>query len=41
MFFGIEEAKQTVLNFSKGMVKVLWFYIVSKWLNTILKCKIV
>ena len=26
MFFIIEEAKLTVLDFSKGTVKVLWFY---------------
>ena len=26
MFFIIEEAKETVLDFSKGTVKVLWFY---------------
>ena len=25
MFFIIEEAKKTVLDFSKGAVKVLWF----------------
>ena len=28
MFFIIEEAKETVLDFSKGTVKVLWFYFV-------------
>ena len=28
MYFIIEEAKETVLNFSKGTVKVLWFYFV-------------
>ena len=28
MFLITEETKQTVLNFSKGMVKVLWFYFV-------------
>ena len=28
MFFIIEEAKETVLDFSKGTVKVLWFYII-------------
>ena len=37
MFFNIEEAKETILNFSKGTVKVLWFYFVLKsyikWLN--------
>ena len=27
-FFMIEKAKETVLNFSKGAVKVLWFYFV-------------
>ena len=26
MFFIIEEAKEIVLDFSKGTVKVLWFY---------------
>ena len=26
MFFIIKEAKETVLDFSKGKVKVLWFY---------------
>ena len=26
MFFIIEEAKQTVLDFSQGTVKVLWIY---------------
>ena len=26
MFFIIEEAKETVLDFSKGIVKVLWFF---------------
>ena len=30
MFFNIEEAKETVLNFPKGTVKVLWFYFVLK-----------
>ena len=28
MFFMIEEAKETVLDFSKLAVKVLWFYFV-------------
>ena len=28
MFFIIEEAKETVLDFSKGTVEVLWFYFV-------------
>ena len=28
MFFSTEEAKETVLDFSKGAVKVLWFYLV-------------
>ena len=28
MFFIIEEAKETVLDFSKGTVKVLTFYLV-------------
>ena len=28
MFFIIEEAKETVLDFSRGTVKVLWFYFV-------------
>ena len=28
MYFIIEEAKETVLDFSKGTVKVLWFYFV-------------
>ena len=28
MFFIIEEAKETVLDFSKLAVKVLWFYFV-------------
>ena len=26
MFFIIEEAKESVLDFSKGTVKVVWFY---------------
>ena len=26
MFFNIEEAKETVLDFPKGTIKVLWFY---------------
>ena len=26
MFFIIEEEKETVLDFSKGTVKALWFY---------------
>ena len=26
MFFIIEETKETVLDFSKGTVKKLWFY---------------
>ena len=26
MFFTIEEAKETVLDFSQGTVKVLWIY---------------
>ena len=25
IFFIIEEAKETVLDFSKGIIKVLWF----------------
>ena len=29
MFFVIEEAKETVLEFSKVTVKVLWFYFIS------------
>ena len=29
MFFIIEEAKETVIDFSKGTVKVLWFCFVS------------
>ena len=39
MFFIIEEAKETVLDLSKGTVQVLWFYvrfnmiIISQWLN--------
>ena len=41
MLFIIEEAKETVLDFSKRIVKVSWFYFVSilfyfvtiKWLN--------
>ena len=38
MFFIIEEAKEIVLDFSKGTAKVLWFFFVSKdinikWLN--------
>ena len=28
MFFIIEEAKETVLDFLKGTVKLLWFYFV-------------
>ena len=28
MYVTIEEAKETVLDFSKGTVKVLWFYFV-------------
>ena len=28
MIFIIEKAKETVLDFSKRLVKVLWFYIV-------------
>ena len=28
MFFTTEEAKETVLYFSKGILKVLWFYLV-------------
>ena len=28
MFFIIEEANETVLGFSKGTVKLLWFYFV-------------
>ena len=28
IFFIIEEAKETILDFSKGAVKVLWFYFV-------------
>ena len=28
MFFIIEEVKETVLDFSKGTIKVLWFYFV-------------
>ena len=28
MFFIIEEAKETVLDFSKWTVKALWFYFV-------------
>ena len=31
MFFIIEEAKETALYFSKGTVKVLWFYFVCIW----------
>ena len=30
MFFIVEEAKETVLDFSKGTVKVLWFYFLLK-----------
>ena len=26
MFFIIEETKETVFDFSKGTVKILWFY---------------
>ena len=37
MLFIIEEAKETVLDFSKGAVKVLWLYfniiLIQKWLN--------
>ena len=29
MFCITEEAKETVLGFSKGIVKVLWLYLVS------------
>ena len=28
MFFSIEGAKETALDFSKGKVKLLWFYFV-------------
>ena len=28
MFFIIEEAKETVLDFSKETIKLLWFYFV-------------
>ena len=28
MFFIIEEAKETVLDFLKGTIKVLWFYFI-------------
>ena len=28
MFFITEEAKETVLDFSKGTVKVFWFYFI-------------
>ena len=28
MYFNIEKAKQTILDFSKDAVKVLWFYFV-------------
>ena len=28
MFFIIEEGKETILDFSKGTVKVLWFYFI-------------
>ena len=28
MFFIIEEAKETIIDFPKGTVKVLWFYFV-------------
>ena len=28
MFFIIEEAKETVLDFSKATIKVLWFYFI-------------
>ena len=28
MFFIIEEAKETILDISKGTVKILWFYFV-------------
>ena len=31
MFFVIEEAKETVLHFSKRTVTVLWFYFVLIW----------
>ena len=31
MFFFIEEVKETVLDFSKGTVKVLWNYFVLIW----------
>ena len=31
IFFIIEEAKETVLEFSKGIMKVLWFYFVLIW----------
>ena len=37
IFFITEEAKDTVLHFSKGTVKVIWFYfnviLIQKWLN--------
>ena len=29
MYFFTEEAKQTILDFSRGTVEVLWFYFVS------------
>ena len=28
IFFIIEKAKETVLHFSKGVIKILWFYFV-------------
>ena len=28
MYFIIEETKETVLHFSKGTVKILWFYFI-------------
>ena len=37
IFFITEEAKETVLDFSKGTVEVIWFYfniiLIQKWLN--------
>ena len=30
MYFIIEKSKEKILDFSKGMVKILWFYFVLK-----------
>ena len=35
VFFIIEEEKETVLDFSKGTVKALWFYFILFYFDTI------